>query len=388
MLPRTFAEDMNGESGSTPEGRSRRWFLSALGAAAAVGVAGCSSTPTTNAADDPTPTVGVGDRDGEPIGETVTPEGGVSPYTEVYRETISSVVLLQVSTSTGTGQGSGFMWDGNHVVTNQHVVEDANGIEVRFDEGEWREGSVVGTDVYSDLAVVRVEDVPDYATPLEVVGGDPPIGTEVVALGNPLGLGQSISSGIVSGLDRTLPSSTGFSIPDAIQTDAAANPGNSGGPLVMLDGRVAGVISAGQGDNIAFAISGALTNRVVPALIEDGEYGHAYMGIGLRPVTPTLAEANDLPAVRGVMVVSVVEDGPSDGVLQGASGGRFVDGVEVPVGGDVVLAMDGFAIPDSAALSAYLALEASPGDTIPVEVLREGQRRTVELTLGRRPIQF
>jgi serine protease Do len=109
------------------------------------------------------------------------------------------------------------------------------------------------------------------------------------------------------------------------------------------------------------------------------------MGISLQPVTPTIAEVNDLPAVQGVMVVDVVTGGPSVGVLQGASGSRFVDGVQVPIGGDVILEMEGYGIPDSAALSAYLALEATPGETIPVEVLRDGRSRTVQLTLGSRP---
>jgi S1-C subfamily serine protease len=207
----------------------------------------------------------------------------------------------------------------------------------------------------------------------------------VVAVGNPFGLSGSVSAGIVSGQNRTLPAANGFSIPDAVQTDAAVNPGNSGGPLVDLDGDVVGVVNAGGGDNIGFAISAAVVKRVIPALIQRGNYAHSYMGVELTSVTPPLVEANDLSTPWGVYIDSALPDAPADGVLEGSTGTRFVDGQRVPVGGDVVLRMDGTAIPTQQALSSFLALETSPQDTVDVEVVRDGRRQTVQLTLGRRP---
>ena len=371
---------MDDDAGGAPT-RTRRRFLGAVGAAAAFGLAGCA------------------ERSRRPSGKTLTEveattyardvgeanDQGTSAYTDVYRATIDSVALVRSYRATGAGTGSAFVYDDEHLVTNQHVVEDAEDIEVRFARGDWRDGEVVGTDVYSDLAVVRVEEGPGYATPLDLVESDPPIGAEVVALGNPFGLGESVSAGIVSGVDRSLPSVNDFVIADTVQTDAAANPGNSGGPLVTLDGRVVGVVTAGRGNDVNFAVSAALVRRVVPALLEDGSYEHSYVGIGLTGVTPTIAEANGLEAVRGVLVVEVVEDGPSDGVLQGSPDSSTVNGQRVPVGGDVISEMAGRSIPTQDALSTFLALNTSPGDTVPTVVLRDGERVEVDIELGVRP---
>jgi S1-C subfamily serine protease len=295
-------------------------------------------------------------------------------YTAVYEETIPSVVLVRVYGPGGPlGQGSGFVFpDGSHVVTNQHVVDGGRTVRVRFHDGTWAEAELRGTDVYSDLAVLRV-DAPETAPPLALVDREPPIGTQVVALGAPFSLGGSVSAGIISGVDRSLPSQTGFSIPDTVQTDAAVNPGNSGGPLVSLGGEVVAVISA------------ALTRRVVPALIERGEYDHAYMGVRLLDVVPAVAQANDLDRVRGVLVASVLPDGPAAGALQGSGREATALGQRVPVGGDVVLALDGRPTPSQGALATHLAIRTEPGDTLDVRVLRDGEERTVSFELGARP---
>jgi len=348
---------------------TRRRFLAAAGVAA--GLAGCNAP------------AGEARRRSDLV--NTTPDSP-SVYADVYREAIDSVVLIRVFGGDGrNGQGSGFVYDQRHIVTNEHVVSNAADVRVRFTDGSWRAAEVVGTDVYSDLAVVRVSDKPTRAEPLSLVRGEVAVGQEVVAIGNPFGLSGSLSSGIVSGVDRTLPAANNFSIPDAIQTDAAVNPGNSGGPLMTLDGRVAGVINSGSGDNIGFAISAALIRRVVPALIESGAYEHAYMGVRLTDVTPLLAEANDLSNARGVYMDEIVDGGPADGVLQGSDGTEAINGIDVPVGGDVVVRMGGEPIQSQQVLSTYLALSTSPGDTIPVEVIRDGTRTTVDLTLGSRP---
>ena len=310
-------------------------------------------------------------------------------YADVYEETIDDVVLVNIG-SPGDGGGpqglgSGFVIENDYVVTNNHVVGDASEVELQFRDEQWRTASVVGTDVHSDIAVLELEDVPEMVDGLAFADDEPTIGQEVLALGNPLGFDASITQGIVSGVDRSLPSPTGFSIPAAIQTDAPVNPGNSGGPLVSLEGDVLGIVFAGAGQTIGFAISAQLAERVVPELIEDGEYDHPYMGVGVLPVGPAVAEANDLEEPQGVLITNVAPNGPADGVLAPADRTATVDGAVVRTGGDVIVAIDDEEIPNQERLSAYLALETSPGDVIDLEVVRDGERQTVELELGERP---
>jgi len=348
---------------------SRRRLLRLSGASLAAGLAGCNAPTETGTPTETGPTT------------TETDGSSQSVYTEVYEETIGSVVLVL----TDAGQGTGFVFDEGHVVTNAHVVGTANSVQIRFRDGEWRTGQVVGSDVYSDLAAIRVPNRPTYARPLELISEDPVVGQQVVVIGNPFGLAGTITSGIVSGTNRSIPSPAGYSIPDAIQTDAAVNPGNSGGPIVSLEGDVIAVVNSGGGENVAFGISAPLVRRVVPALIEEGEYEHAYMGVTLRTVTPAVARGNDLDRPRGVLVVDVLEGGPSEGVLQPSDEATFLAGQRIPVGGDVILAMDDATIERVEDLSSFLALRASPGDTIDLTVLRDGEERTVELALGTRP---
>lgn len=362
----------------------RRRFLSAAGTGVLGAIAGCAA-PVADPALDHDHAESAVDYD-----ETNRAEGSV--YTEIYEETIDSVALARVfgvDDSTADeprrGQGSGFVYDERHVVTNDHVVSGGEAVDLQYPNGEWTSAEVVGTDVYSDLAALAVDHRPAAATPLSFTDELPAVGQEVLSIGNPLGLEGSMTRGIVSGVNRSLPSPTDFAIPNAVQTDAPVNPGNSGGPLVDLSGDVVGVISAGAGDNIGFAISSALARRVVPALIEDGEYRHSLLGVVLVTVDPVVARANDLDAAAGVLVTDVVEGGPADGALRGSDDTVERRGERVPVGGDVVLEMSGRRIPDRHALSAFLALETSPGQTIPIELARDGARETVELTLGARP---
>jgi serine protease Do len=389
------------------DGPSRRRFLAACVGVATVGTAGCSLEPR------PDPT------DGESAGSTsarsgtTVPETRPSPHPEsdsdsememetepasnagapsgdrfvdVYEATVDSVAQVRVVTETGRGGGAAWVYDDDHVVTNEHVVAGSDEMYARFPEGGWVDATVVGTDVYSDLAVVNVADRPVEATPLSLSETDPPVGTEVVAIGNPFGFSGSVTTGVVSGLDRTLRGPNDFSIPAAIQTDAPLNPGNSGGPLVDLDGTVVAVVNSRAGDSLGFGVSAVLAGRVLPELLADGTYEYAYMGIRLRSVGPLLARANDVDRGTGVYVETVRQAGPSDGVLRGSTGETTVDGVSgVSTGGDVIVRMDGTPIRDEQALASFLALETRPDDTISVTVLRNGEERTVELTLGARP---
>lgn len=342
---------------------TRRRFLAAT-AGLAAGLAGCSA----------------GSTDSPPPVERRTADGDRgSRFTEVYEARIDSVAFVRAA----AGSGSGFAY-GDYVVTNQHVVRDASQVELRFEAGDWRSAGVLATDVYADLAVLST-DAPDYAAPLSFVETVPPVGTEVVALGSPFGLESSVSTGVISGKNRALPSPSGFAIPNTVQTDAGLDPGNSGGPLLTLDGAVTGIAVAGAGSSVGFAVSPLLARRVLPELVRTGSYDHPFLGISLRSVTPAIAEANDLDAVRGVIVVRVLDAGPTDRTLEGADGRATVDGRTVPVGGDVIVELAGTEIGSDADLGTTLALELSPGDRVPATVIRDGERREIEVPVGSRP---
>lgn len=324
-------------------------------------------------------------------------------FERLYEVVAPSVVSVYVGSSSGArGAGSGFVYDRRHVVTNDHVVRDEREVHVRLADGRWRAGRVVGSDAYTDLAVVRVPDLPDDAPPLSVAADVPSPGRPVAALGNPLGLDGSVSAGIVSGVNRSMATRGGFSIPDVVQTDAPINPGNSGGPLVARaaeaaddggseDGsatgpdasyEVVGVNRATGGDNIGFAVSSRLVNRVVPALVADGVYRHSYLRARTLDATPAVAEANGLPEPGGVLVVDAGDEG-----LRGCDRTARVRGREVPAGGDVVVALDGDPVRSGEELIRRLIVDTEPGDDVDVTVLREGVlgEVTVPVELRERP---
>ncbi|RLM53241.1 PDZ domain-containing protein [Halobellus sp. Atlit-31R] len=364
---------------------TRRRFLEFAGTGVLTALAGCNTTAPRAGTDSPAPTSTSPPTDA-PTTETPPTSAAEetaepSPYTRVYRQTGDSVVLVR----TYDGQGSGFVAAPSHVVTNAHVVDDASTAQVRFPGGRWSSGRIVGTDPHSDLAVVELPASAPDSDALPFAETAAVVGQEVVAIGNPFDLDGSVTAGIVSGVDRWIPAPTGARIPDAIQTDAAVNPGNSGGPLVSLDGRVVAVISSGGGENIAFGISAALAQRVVPALVEDGSYEHSYIGLSLLGVTPDLARVNGLAQPRGVLVTVVDDDGPASGLVRGGAETRVVDGQRVRIGGDVLLSVDGRPLQTTEDLGSYLALETRPGDSVELTLLRDGSERTVTVELGARP---
>jgi len=363
---------------------TRRRLLGAAGTALSAAVAGCSlnapgqatAEPSTEFPDEFEPPSQDGD---QPVAE--------AEFTQVYRDLVESVAAVRVeATEEPDSGGTAWVFEDDYLVTNEHVVTNTESPYVWFTEIGWRQASVVGRDVYSDLAVIQVRNKPDEATALSMVEEPHAVGTPVAAIGNPFNFTSSFTTGVISGRNRNIeiPQSD-FSIADGVQTDAALNPGNSGGPLVTLDGAVEGVVNSGGGDNVGFAISAAMVENVVPALIEDGQYQHSYMGVGLRDVTPRIIEANDLPISWGVYIAEVLSGGPSDGVLEGGSGRQEIRGRQVTVGGDIIVRMGDWTIPNRERLSAFLALETEPGDTIEVEVVRDGAREVVDLTLGDRP---
>jgi serine protease Do len=370
---------------------SRRRLLAGAGVALSVAAAGCSLGA-------PQPSEPDNESDNFPEEFETPPENPNQPVADselaqVYRDVVDSVAAVRIESDEGTGSGTAWVYDaeseGDYLVTNEHVVREFKEPFAWFNNTGWREASVVGTDIHSDLAVLEVEGKPEDATPLPLVDQPVAVGTEVAAVGNPFGLTSSFTTGIVSGRNRNIDiPGREFSIADGIQTDAALNPGNSGGPLVTHDGKVAGVINAGQGDNVGFAISAAMTKDVVPSLIETGEHQHSYLGVFLRDVTPDIIDANDLQITWGVYISEVPSDGPAAGKLRGGESTAMIRGREVSVGGDVIVSMSNggadWPIQNSERLSAFLALETEPGDEIEIEVLRDGQRQTVEVELGAR----
>jgi 2-alkenal reductase len=297
---------------------------------------------------------------------------------------------------TPLGQGSGFVYDSDgHIVTNAHVVHGADQIEVTFHDGLTRIAELVGEDLHSDLAVVKV-DLPEGVQPLSLGSMDElAVGQTVVAIGNPFGLSGTLTRGIISALGRTIPALTIFSIPQAIQTDAAINPGNSGGPLLNLNGEVIGVNAQIETDGtsnsnigVGFAIPVSIIHRVVPALATEGEYIWPWMGVSGGDVTPSLVKAMDLPVEQGAYLAEILADGPaSKAGLQGASDTVTFDGRSVDVGGDVITAIDGMPVKTFDDVLIYVALSTSPGQEVTLTILRDGEYQDLTVTLEPRPAE-
>jgi S1-C subfamily serine protease len=258
-------------------------------------------------------------------------------------------------------------------------------VSVQFSRGESRRGEVVGATAFVDLAVVRVNATPEYVGALALADDRPRPGQRVAAIGSPYGLESTITSGIVSGADRLTSTRTGL-IPNTVQTDAPINPGNSGGPLVACDtGDVVGVNRAGGAENIGFAVSASLVERVVPELVADGEFDYPYLGVQPASLTRPVVEANDLNVTQGVYVADVSEGSPADEGLRGATETALVAEQRVPVGGDVIVAVDNRSVETSEDLLSYLLTETRPGEDVELTVVRDGERTTVTVTLGERP---
>jgi S1-C subfamily serine protease len=303
----------------------------------------------------------------------------------VYDQAYKGVVKVTVGGSSSFGgaqraQGSGFVVDGDgHVVTNHHVVSGGGTIRVTLSDGTTHRAELVGEDPSTDLAVLRIDAPASDLVPLQLGdSSDVEIGDPVVAIGSPFGLDGTVTSGIVSALHRQMTAPNRFTIADSIQTDAAINHGNSGGPLLDGRGRVIGVntqIESESGGNvgIGFAVPSDTVRSIVSQLVETGEVEHAYLGIEMVPVP------------EGVAVTVVLDATPAeDAGLRAATGTRTVDGEELPDGGDVIVELDGKEITTATELQA--AVDArKPGDTVSVTVLRGGERRTLEVTLGTRP---
>jgi 2-alkenal reductase len=314
----------------------------------------------------------------------------------VYKRVSPAVVHIAVEGANllESGTGSGFVYDQQgYIVTNNHVVVGGRNIIVTFSDDTRARAQVIGTDPDSDLAVVKV-DVPEpLLMPLELGDSDSlQVGEQAIAIGNPFGFERTITVGVISSLGRVVPQATGFSMANLIQTDAAVNPGNSGGPLLDNQGQVIGVNSFifsenGVSSGVGFAIPVNTLKRVVPKLIADGRYAHPWLGITGQDIDNLVAEELELPVRRGVLVQSAFQDGPAG--LAGLRGGgqeREVEGAFriVRIGGDIIVRIDGQSVEGMDDLITYLETR-QVGQQVVLTIVRGGDERQVEVTLEERP---
>ncbi len=327
----------------------------------------------------------------------------------IYRRTSASVVHIRVGNSTSSstpptpygqefprqGEGSGFVWDtAGHIVTNYHVIENADTIEVEFFDGTTVRARLIGGDADADLAVIKVEADASRLRPVKMGDSDRLfVGQRAIAIGNPFGQDWTMTTGIVSALGRTMPSGNSpYSIPEMIQTDAAINPGNSGGPLLNAQGEVIGVASmimsgSQSSAGVGFAVPADIVSLVVPVLIERGHYVYSWLGLEGAELNLDLTEAMALPPdTRGALVVSVAQGGPAEQAgLRGSDSTVVVDGTQLAAGGDVITAIGGRPATSMEDIIVYLVKETRPGDQVTLTILRDNVEQTLVVNLAERP---
>ena len=316
---------------------------------------------------------------------------------EIFDKTEASVVQVNVRSSDGRispgNMGSGFVYsEDGYIITNNHVIDDAEKVTVTFLDGESYIAQIIGTDADLDLAVLKVKVGTTYIQPIPI--GDSSklkVGEPITAIGNPFGLSGSMTSGIVSQMGRLLPQDSGYSIPDVIQTDAAINPGNSGGPLLNMQGEVVGINTAiqsatGEFTGVGFAVPSNTVKKVIPVLIEEGVFHHPWMGISGSDVDPELAKVRELNSSKGFLIATVIEESPAaDAGLQGVTITKEIDGREYAMDGDIIVKIDDVVVRKISDILVYLQREKSVGDELVMTVNRDGTIIEAVLVLGERP---
>jgi S1-C subfamily serine protease len=331
--------------------------------------------------------------------------GGGRTVNEIYEQEGRGVAFISAQGVTsdesspfgipqeGDATGSGFVVDEQgDIITNAHVVEGADSVEVSFDEsGTSVPAEIKGVDTSTDIAVLKVDpsDVKGGVTPVPL--GDSStveVGDPVIAIGNPFGYSRTVTTGIVSGLQRQIQAPNGFTIPDVIQTDASINPGNSGGPLLDGNGRVVGINSqiatgGGQGSvGIGFAVPINTAKKLLPDLKAGETIERAYLGVQMQGVSKQLAEDLNLPVDHGALIASVTPDGPAE--QAGLRGGRTETAEGINAGGDLIVGIDGKEMRDEEAVATEIAAH-KPGDEVEIEYYRGDDKKTVSVELTKRP---
>lgn len=334
--------------------------------------------------------------------------------TNLYERLSPSVVNIEVVEPSphegvnGRARGSGFVFDSaGHIITNAHVVNNTLGVTVTFNDGYVAEAQIVGVDLFSDLAVIRVDVQPERLFPLTLGDSDSVrVGQRAIAIGNPFGLASSMTVGVISGLGRQLPSAElisndvtpGFQNPSIIQVDADINPGNSGGPLFNSAGEVIGVNTAirtesGIFEGVGFSVPVNTLKRVAPEIIANGAVNYAWLGITSMSAedglgVAALAEPLALPVTQGVLIDTIATDSPAAKAgLRGGNAERSVRGQAVCAGGDIIVAVNGVFIANMDELMAYLVVNAHPGDTLTLLVVRGDETFEVPVLMETRPTQ-
>lgn len=326
---------------------------------------------------------------------------------KVFKDTIEGVVSIRAIFGAGTNPlesgaagGSGFVLNKDgEIVTNAHVVSNGDGddrkaagrVFVEFTTGDVIPAKVLGLDPFSDVALLRVDPAAIDLSPLELGDSDQVVvGEPIAVIGSPFGEDQTLTTGIVSQTGRSVMSLTDFQIEGAIQTDASINPGNSGGPMLGSDSRVIGISQqmksgSGSSDGIGFGVPVNTIKRSTDQLRENGKPSYAYIGVSTQPLYPQLAEKLGVDAERGAMIARVMEDGPAAKAgLRGGDDELEFQGARYDVGGDVIVKAGGEAVERAEDLGRIIG-QMAPGDTVELEVVRGGQKRTVEVTLRERP---
>lgn len=327
------------------------------------------------------------------VSAPLTPATGLS-VGEIYRRAGRGVVQITTTTGSGGGLGSGFVIDRDgHIVTNYHVIDGADSIQVSFSNRDTISATLVGSDPSSDLAVLQVDAGASTLTPLSLAdSANVQVGDPVVAIGNPFGLESTVTAGIVSALQRAVKAPNGYAIDQVIQTDAPINQGNSGGPLIDAHGQVIGVnsqIETGGSTTgnvgIGFAVPANTVKTVVRQLIEKGSIQHAFVGVTLQDLNSSLVKALGLKTDSGLLVQAVQPGSPGDKAgLKGGNDESVVNGIGIIKGGDVLTELDGTRLTSTSALRAQLDKHA-PGDRVTFRVLRKGATRNITVVLGSQP---
>ncbi len=313
---------------------------------------------------------------------------------EIFEKSEPGVVRVNTQTNNGTGGvGSGFVFDKKgHIITNAHVIDDATKIIITFLDGRSYNAEIIGMDKYTDIGVIKVNADLKLLHPLSL--GDSSnleVGEPITAIGNPFGLSGSMTSGIISQMGRLLPSDSGYSIPDVIQSDAAINPGNSGGPLLNMRGEIVGINTAiqsttGEFTGVGFAIPSQTVAKIVPTLINEGEYKHPWIGISGADIDPDMASVLGLKDAIGFLIITIVEDSPAEEAgLIGSNGTKKVDGREYSIGGDIIIGVDGIEVRKIADILVHLQRAKTIGDEMDLEILRDGRTTNVTVILQERP---
>ena len=334
----------------------------------------------------------------ETVGEVTSIEKTSNfSLTEIFERTEESVVQVNIRSDNAINNrgnmGSGFVYkDDGYIITNHHVVDNAERVTITFLDGESYIAKIIGTDADLDIAVLKVEIGSTYLQPIPI--GDSShlkVGEPIAAIGNPFGLSGSMTSGIISQIGRLLPQDSGYSIPDVIQTDAAINPGNSGGPLLNMKGEVVGMNTAiqsatGEFTGVGFAVPSNTIKKVVPVLIRDGIFHHPWMGISGSDVDPDLAKIRELNSSKGFLIATVIEGSPADAAgLQGVTITKEIDGREYALDGDIIIKIDDVVVRKISDILIHLQREKSIGDEMIMTVNRDGTMIEAVLVLGERP---